>query len=42
MLGTGVPEQILDEIEERARNELIEGRVPGYILVEQVYARKKQ
>ncbi|KIP11739.1 hypothetical protein PHLGIDRAFT_63365 [Phlebiopsis gigantea 11061_1 CR5-6] len=42
LLGTGVPEQILDDLEDRARNELIEGRVPGYILVENVYARKRR
>ncbi|EKM61450.1 uncharacterized protein PHACADRAFT_248069 [Phanerochaete carnosa HHB-10118-sp] len=41
LLGTGVPEQILDPLEEAARQELLEGRVPGYIRVEQVYARKR-
>lgn len=41
LLGTGLPEQILDPIEEAARQELLEGRTPNYIRLEQVYARRR-
>jgi len=41
LLGNGIPEAEVDELEENARNELMEARVPTYIRVENVYARKR-
>lgn len=41
ILGTGVPEDVLDVVERDASRELLENRVPGYIRVEGVYGRKK-
>ncbi|CCM03672.1 uncharacterized protein FIBRA_05816 [Fibroporia radiculosa] len=41
LLGTGLPEKVVDEVEEKARTELMEARVPSYVRVENVYARKK-
>ncbi|EMD42323.1 hypothetical protein CERSUDRAFT_79907 [Gelatoporia subvermispora B] len=41
LLGSGIDEAIVNEVEENARRELLEARTPSYILVENVYARKK-
>ena len=42
LLGSGIPESVLDEIERNARQELDEGRTPHYIRCQYVYARRKQ
>ncbi|EKM51768.1 uncharacterized protein PHACADRAFT_127622 [Phanerochaete carnosa HHB-10118-sp] len=42
LLGNGVPEQVLNPLEGEAERELVEGCVPGYIHVENVYARRRQ
>ncbi|OBZ79387.1 hypothetical protein A0H81_01267 [Grifola frondosa] len=41
LLGNGMQESVLDDIEERARRELLECRCRTYIRVEHVYARKR-
>lgn len=41
LLGSGMPETLLDEIEQNTRRELDEGRTPHYIRCEYVYARRK-
>ncbi|KAJ3559010.1 hypothetical protein NM688_g597 [Phlebia brevispora] len=41
LLGSGLPEHVVNHHEDAASRELLEGIVPGYILVENVYARKK-
>jgi len=40
LLGAGIQEQLVNEVESRAREELLEARTPLYILIESVYARK--
>ena len=40
-MGMGIPEYVLDPLEEEARVELLEGCMPGYIRVQNVYARKR-
>lgn len=42
LLGTGLPESYVDELENNAARELLEAKVPTYIFVEHVYARRKQ
>ncbi|KAL6304917.1 S-adenosyl-L-methionine-dependent methyltransferase [Sparassis latifolia] len=42
LLGTGLPEVVVNELEGNARRELLEARTPAYILVEHVYARKRR
>ncbi|KAJ3556497.1 hypothetical protein NM688_g1998 [Phlebia brevispora] len=42
LLGTGIPEHIVNDYEDAARRELLEGKAPGFILVENVYARRKR
>lgn len=42
ILGTGVPEHVLDPVEHEASRELIENRAPAYICVEGTYGRKKR
>ncbi|KAL0951792.1 hypothetical protein HGRIS_008460 [Hohenbuehelia grisea] len=41
MLGCGVPEPLVDELEENARTELMDCREIGYIRLQRVYARKR-
>ncbi|KAI0348125.1 hypothetical protein BDW22DRAFT_1350275 [Trametopsis cervina] len=41
ILRTGVPQEVLDPVEEAAVRELTENLVDGYIRVENAYARKK-
>jgi hypothetical protein len=41
LLGSGMPEALLDEIEANARRELDEARTPHYIRCQYVYARKR-
>lgn len=42
ILGAGIPEHYLDSLEEAASSELVGNRAPAYILVENVYGRKKR
>ncbi|KAH9929725.1 uncharacterized protein B0H18DRAFT_995942 [Fomitopsis serialis] len=42
LLGSGVPEDVVDEVEENARVELMEARTQTYIRVENVYALKRR
>ncbi len=41
LLGTGFPEHVVNIVEEQARAELLEARTPLYLLVENVYARRR-
>ena len=41
ILGAGVPQYIVDPLEEAAAQELAENLVQGYIRVENAYGRKK-
>lgn len=41
ILGAGIPQYIVDPLEEAAARELSEARVQGYIRVENAYARKR-
>lgn len=41
LLGTGIPEHMLNDCEDAARRELLEAKIPTYVLVEDVYARRK-
>lgn len=41
LLGSGLPESLVNELEERANAELHEARWPQYIRVQNVYARRK-
>lgn len=41
LLGTGVPQDVLDPLEEAAARELLGNLVPGYIRVENAYGRKR-
>ncbi|GJE88807.1 methyltransferase domain-containing protein [Phanerochaete sordida] len=41
LLGTGVPEQILNPLEEEAERELMEARVPTYVRIQNVYGRRR-
>lgn len=40
LLGSGIPEHLVNEIEHKARRELMEARTPLYILIQSVYAQK--
>ncbi|EGO31122.1 hypothetical protein SERLADRAFT_432780 [Serpula lacrymans var. lacrymans S7.9] len=41
LLGSGYSEALVDDIEAKARAELLEARTPSYVHVQNVYARKK-
>jgi len=41
LLGSGLAEGVVDELEEGARTELMEAKIPYWICVEQTYARKR-
>lgn len=41
LLSNGLPEDLVNEYEEKARNELMDARIPTYVRVENVYALKK-
>ncbi|KAI0308063.1 S-adenosyl-L-methionine-dependent methyltransferase [Multifurca ochricompacta] len=41
LLGSGLPESLVDELQDRAHFELIEARTASFIRVERVYARKR-
>jgi hypothetical protein len=41
LLGAGIPQHVVDPLQEAAARELAENRVAGYIRVENAYARKK-
>ncbi|KAF9817961.1 hypothetical protein IEO21_03036 [Rhodonia placenta] len=41
LLSNGWPEELVNEYEEKARNELMDARIPTYVRVENVYALKK-
>ncbi|KAF8641132.1 hypothetical protein AX17_000774 [Amanita inopinata Kibby_2008] len=41
LLGAGVPLEVVDHLQSNARQELLEARVPEYVRLRRVYARKK-
>jgi len=41
LLGSGLPESLVDELQHRAHSELMEARTASYIRLERVYARKR-
>jgi hypothetical protein len=41
LLGSGLPESLVDELQHRAQSELVEARTVSYIRLERVYARKR-
>jgi hypothetical protein len=41
LLGSGLPESFVDELEHRAHVELMEARTVSYVRLERVYARKR-
>ena len=41
LLGSGLPESLVDELQHRAQSELMEARTVSYIRLERVYARKR-
>ncbi|PCH34099.1 hypothetical protein WOLCODRAFT_135501 [Wolfiporia cocos MD-104 SS10] len=42
LLGSGLSEELVDEAEENARQELMDAQIPTYVRVESVYALKKR
>ena len=42
LIGTGVPQHLVDDLTEKASQEIREARSPLYILAQNVYARKKE
>jgi len=41
LLGSGLSESLVDEVQRRATLELMEGRTVSYVRLERVYARKR-
>ncbi|TCD65473.1 hypothetical protein EIP91_002591 [Steccherinum ochraceum] len=42
LLGSGIPQDLVDIVEANARKELLDAETPLYILIEDVYARKQR
>lgn len=42
LLGTGVPEEVVNFLSEKAAQEVREARTPIYFRAQNVYARKKE